>query len=432
MSDSYIIRHFEDNRMKEVIKRLKNIVVNKNGQISNRKISFFLLFMNIITSAAVSIYIPCMRQMAVDLHTTNEWMQMSIVAHLVGEFFGRAGCGPLIDIKGTKAIIVPALVLSILGHLGCSLSTDFFVFICMRFFQALGSSVVYVISLSIINDIFSGKEKAGVVGILELYQPIAWILSPFVGAILSEVGNWRLSFIVLMISQIFGLVFFAICPQKDKSTTKKDFSVMSLVKDYGTVLTNLYFVTYALIPGLFAGGYMIFATNCPVICAQLIGTSSTDIAVFSAVPLSFYVMSTFIYRVIIQKAGIYLSKWIGTTIYVCLGIYIVYLVLNDPTWSAIQLLSLMCIQCMGSAFLVPVSIIKALKSASDAASVGASTVVVFRNIVMSLCISISTKFAGSITTIMACVFMTVGTVLMLFTTRRIIKVRSRKKLTRNR
>ena len=175
---------------------------------------------------------------------------------------------------------------------------------------------------------------------------------------------------------------------------------------------------------------MIFATNCPIIFSQLIGTSSTDIAIFSAVPLFFYVASTFIYRVIIKKAGLYVSKWIGTTIYVCLGAVIIYMTMHNVHWKAEYLLGLMCVQCMGSAFLVPVSIVKALKSASNEANVGASTVVVFRNIVMSLCISASTKFAGSITTLMACVFMTVATVLMLFTTRRIIKMRSRRKLQR--
>ncbi len=408
--------------MKHIVERLGNTVLKHDGQLSNRRIAIFLLLMNIITSASVSIYIPSMKQMAIDLQTTNEMMQMTIVAHLIGEFFGRALSGPLINFHGIKAIIIPALVLSTIGHFGCCIATGLSFFICMRFIQAIGASVIYVVSLSIINDLFNEKEKAGVVGLLELYQPIAWIISPFVGAIFSGVGNWRLSFFVLMVTQILGLIFFYSCPEKKKITPVSQFSAKGLFQDYKLILKNSYFVIYALIPGLFAGGYMIFATSCPFIFAD----STEDIALFSAVPLLFYVVGTFIYRHIIEKYNLAFSKRLGVAVFFGFGLYIFYLILFQPKWSTFHLVSLMCIQCIGSAFLVPVSVLKALESVSEAASVGASTVVVFRNIIMSICISMSAKFSGNVITIMACVFMTVASILMLIITRRVMKVRKKK------
>ena len=413
--------------MKHIIERLGSIILKRKGELSNRRIAAFLLLMNIVTSASVSIYIPSMKQMAIDLQTTNEMMQMTIVAHLIGEFFGRALSGPLINFHGIKSIIIPALVLSAIGHFGCCVSTGLPLFICMRFTQAIGASVIYVVSLSIINDLFNEKEKAGVVGLLELYQPVAWIISPFVGALFAEVGNWRLSFFVLMIAQIVGLILFYSCPEKKKRRVSSKFSPKNLVKDYKIVLKNSYFVIYALIPGLFAGGYMIFATSCPFIFAN----NSADIALFSAVPLLFYICGTFVYRYIVKNYSLKLAKKLGVTVYLLFGVYVFYLTVYKPNWNAFYLLSLMCIQCVGSAFLVPVSVLKALKSASEAASVGASTVVVFRNIIMSICISMSAKFSGNIVTIMACIFMTVATILMLVTTRRVIKIRKKKQL-RNR
>ena len=409
--------------MKYIVRKLGDIILKRNGELSNHRIAVFLLLMNIITSASVSIYIPSMKHMAIDLHTTSEMMQMTIVAHLIGEFFGRALSGPLINFWGIKAIIIPALVLSTIGHFGCFISTGLPFFICMRFTQAIGASVIYVVSLSIINDLFNEKEKAGVVGLLELYQPVAWIISPFVGALFAEVGNWRLSFFVLMITQIFGLIFFYSCPEKKKITPISSFSAKDLFRDYKVILKNSYFVIYALIPGLYAGGYMIFATSCPFIFAD----SSADIALFSAVPLLFYVCGTFAYRYVVHNYSLTLSKRIGVGIYFVFGLYICYLIFFQARWSTFHLVSLMCVQCFGSSFLVPVSVLKALKSASEAASVGASTVVVFRNIIMSICISISAKFIGSVTTIMACVFMTVASVLMLIITRRVIKVRRKRR-----
>jgi Na+/melibiose symporter-like transporter len=225
-----------------------------------------------------------------------------------------------------------------------------------------------------------------------------------------------------MIAQIVGLILFYSCAEKKENTANPKFSAKNLIKDYKVVLKNSYFVIYALIPGLFAGGYMIFATSCPFIFAN----NSADIALFSAVPLLFYICGTFVYRYIVRNYSLTLSKRLGVAVYLFFGIYVFYLTVYQTEWTTFHLLSLMCVQCIGSAFLVPVSVLKALESASEAASVGASTVVVFRNIIMSICISISAKFSGNVLTIMACVFMTVATILMLIITRRVIKVRNEK------
>lgn len=395
---------------------------------SKKRFAFFLLFINVTTSAAVSIYIPCFKIMAVDLLTTGTMLQMTIVAHLIGEFTGRLAAGPLIDNFSIKKILIPALILSIFGHFGCSVSSSIYLFMIMRFLQAAGASAIYIASIGIVNHIFNEREKSEVIGILELYQPIAWILSPFIGSILAEMSSWRLSFIVLMVAQIFALFIFSIYEETYKSNLRKKISLSKIFFDYSAVLRNSYFVMYALIPGLFAGGYMIFMTNSPFICSQVFGNNSADTALFQAIPLVFYVLATFAYRSIVHAFNIRLAKRVGILVYVIFAIYTLVIIFKVHDWTVNHLLSLMCIQCVGSAFLVPVSIIKAIQS-TEQAGIGASTVVVFRNIIMALCISVSTRLSEDITMIMGCIFMTVGTVLILVTARRIIKIRRLKRET---
>lgn len=388
--------------------------------------AFFLLLMNVVASASVSVYIPCMKIMAVDFGTTNAMLQMSIVANLVGEFLGRFFSGPLFNSYSNRKIVINALTISILGHLGCCLSGTIAIFLIMRFFQALGSSVIYIASVGIINSDFEEREKLGLIGVLELYQPIAWIISPFLGGILAQIGNWRWSFAALMILQIIGL--FVFLEYREKTTPKivHKFSTRRFFNDYKIVLKNTYFLMYALIPGMFAGGYMIFASNAPFICSKVFNDSSLDIAMFQAIPLLFYVLGTFIYRAVVRDFGIRLAKWLGTSVYVIFGIYITLLIAEHTPWTVNHLLGLMCVQCVGSSFLVPVSVLKAIQSTGHTSYIGAATVVVFRNLIMSLCITASTRLTESITMIMGSVFMTVASALMLITARRIMKVRKRR------
>lgn len=421
-----------------------NSRANNNGR---KWFALFILIMNVVASASVSIYIPCMKIMASDFGTTNALLQISIVMNLLGEFLGRFFSGPLFSLFSNKKIVVNALRLSILGHLGCCLSNSIEVFLLMRFFQALGSSVIYIASIGIINADFEEDEKSGIIGVLELYQPLAWIISPFVGGILANIGSWRWSFAALMIIQTFGLIIFMDYKEKGpKKATKQGslnsdlvnstnsrsqsfmkFSIHRFFGDYLKVLSNTYFVIYALIPGIFAGGYMIFASNAPFICSQLFEDNSLNIALFQAIPLLFYILGVFIYRAIVRDFGLRPAKWIGVTVYAIFGIYTTVSLWENSSWTAEELLALMCIQCVGSAFLVPISVLKAIQSTGSTSYVGAATVVVFRNLIMSLCITLSTKLTESITMIMGSIFMTVATALMLLTTRRIIKVRKRRR-----
>ncbi|MDR0968789.1 MAG: MFS transporter [Holosporaceae bacterium] len=411
-------------RLKGVIKRL---ILKTDGTISNKRVAFFLLFLNVVTSAAVSIYLPCLKQIAVDLETTNAVAQMTLVTYLIGEFVGRAACGPFIEAYGIRAVILPSLAISIGGHWGCMLSSSSMTFMIMRFMQAIGSSVVYVVSQSVINERFNEREKSGVLGILELYQPIAWILSPFVGSILAEISDWRAAFLALSLAQLVGLAFFWVYPAKASEKSRKVFFSAKFFRGYKHVLNNYSFVIHALIPGLFAGGYMIFATSAPFICSKFGLNNSANIAIFSAIPLFFYVLATFAYRAIVKRYRLRIARRVGACVYGVFGVYIVYLTLHHSPWTPIALLTLMCLQCAGSAFLVPTSILKALHAANESTCVGASTVVMFRNLVMSVCISMGAKFSGSITTVMSCVFLTVATVLVLIMTRKIIKNRGKRR-----
>ncbi|MDR1334874.1 MAG: MFS transporter [Holosporaceae bacterium] len=400
--------------------------INRNP--NRQRLAFYLLLLNIISSAAVSIYIPCLKQMALEFNVSNAIMQMTIVAYLAGEFFGRFLCGPLIDSYSGRTVVLPALCISVLGYGGCGISNSFPIFMVMRFLQAIGASVIYVASLSIINAEFKNEnEKCSVIGILELYQPVSWILSPFAGCILASIGNWRILFFVLMAAQTVGILFFGNYHGKDwEQSTRKGLNLFKILYDYKSLLKNSYFITYAIIPGMFSGGYMVFAANAPFLCSKVLGNDSANIALLQAIPLVFYIIAMFLYRFVVRRFNIKIAKRIGIGVYALFGIYMILLIKEHVAWTAQNLLALMCIQCIGSAFLVPISIMKALQSSANTQSIGVSTVVVFRNAIMSLCIIISVQLSESVTMIMGSVLMTVGTVLVLIMMRKIIKNRSRK------
>lgn len=174
-----------------------------------------------------------------------------------------------------------------------------------------------------------------------------------------------------------------------------------------------------------------FASNAPYICSAFFGNNSFNIAVFQAIPLIFYVLATFAYRKIVTNCGTQLPKRIGVCLYVFFGIYMLSMALTHVQLTEYSLLTLMCLQCAGSAFLVPISVLKALQLSAHASTIGASAVVILRNILMSSCITVTAGLHGDVNMIMASILMTVGTAVLLIGMRKVMKFQAAKKARNN-
>lgn len=405
---SYLIKIF----------RLKRKIFKKFNPTKSQ-FSWFLLFTTMVASASTSVYLPCLNTMARDLHTSASMIQMTIVCHLISELFGRFFCGPLIDIVGKKHVLMPALTISILGQICCACSTGIEMLICMRILQALGSGMLYIISMSIISENFRGKEMSKILSTFELSQPLAWIISPIIGDFVQ--GQWRYTFVILAVLQIIIKAIFWTCLNNDKmiSNKKKNIKILEILGNYKKLLSNKLFVIYAMIPGFCMSGYMMFASNLPFFCLN--NSVNIKIVYLQILPLIFYILSSFLYRFVVNNLEIFVARVIGTIINSITAILLCFVFLNIFQFDIKILLIAICIQCIGSAFLVPVSVSKALEKSSVYAGSGASAVVMFRNIIMSVCLSISASLHNEIVFMFIAILIITGIILTLLFLRVLVK-----------
>ncbi len=349
--------------------------------------------MNVISSAMVTIFIPGFASAAVDLSTTQNALQLTVVVHLIGEIIGRLLWGPLSDYVGQKNGLIPAVTVSIIGQAICCISTSVEMLIIARFIQAIGSGVVYVVSLNYIASHFDGVAKGQAYSMLEMYQPIANLTAPLLGSVLCMIGGWRFIFIFLVISQCIIRVMLSLYMQEDKPSNTK-VSVSGILKGYISVIKNKKFVIYAVIPGFAVGCYMIYSAHAPEIYENIASVNANNfaslyIALIQSAPLIFNLFSTILYRSTVQKYGLKLSRRIGgalNTLFISVLILLITKVIPFNYWSIIIAMS---IQNASSAFLVPVSVTGAMECSTEKTGILAASIVIFRNSIMSLCLVIS-------------------------------------------
>lgn len=399
--------------------KLRSLLHVDNFNHTSRNCLYFILIMNVISSAMVTIFIPGFSSAAADLQAAQSAMQLTVVVHLLGEIIGRLLWGPLCDYIGKKHGLIPAVTVSIIGQLGCCLSQSVEMLIVMRFIQAVGSGVVYVVSLNFIASNFDGVAKSKAYSTLEMYQPIANLTAPILGSILCTIGGWRFIFFFLFVAQTIVRFMLSLYMPNDKPIAMKSSILLGLLRDYRSVMKNKKFVIYAIIPGFVVGGYMVYSAHAPEIYQYSIApggqfSESFFIALIQSVPLVFNIISTSIYRKVVQKSGLIISRRIGTAFNVVFMLFLALLAENIITFSCTSIIIAMCIHSVCSAFLVPISVTRAMECSNEKAGILAASIVVFRNSIMSICISLGAVFPGIQALICELLLVSIFVLLLLF------------------
>ncbi len=175
-----------------------------------RLVVFGLCCLGLLTfsmgTSAVAVAFPVMTS---DLKTTlimSGWVltisQLVITATL-------PIAGKLSDILGRKLMFIMALLLYLLGSLGCALSPDIVLLIVFRFIQGIGGGTMLPAVSGILVDEFPHSRQR-VIGLLSSSFSVGAVIGPNLGGWLVETFDWRSVFwfnvpvaLVVLVPSIF-------------------------------------------------------------------------------------------------------------------------------------------------------------------------------------------------------------------------------------
>lgn len=119
--------------------------------------------------------------------------------------------GKLSDLYGRKPILTIGMSIFLIGSCLCGFASSMEQLIAFRLIQGIGAGAVMPIATTIVGDIYTGEERAGVQGYLSSVWGISAIMGPAVGGLLVEYVSWRWVFwvsIPLGLLAMLGLWLF--------------------------------------------------------------------------------------------------------------------------------------------------------------------------------------------------------------------------------
>ena len=179
--------------------------------------------------------------------------QYAITAWFVGAASLQLIIGPLSDRVGRRFVLLASGLIFMLASLFASLSTYYWLFICMRCCQGFAVAAIAIAGYGMIFEVMERREAAITVAWMSALTVIAPAAGPLLGALWLNYFDWRLSFVMLTLLAALPVFGFALLLPKT-STSRTKFSLTEIVYQYARVLScRAYMINAISYCCLFAG-----------------------------------------------------------------------------------------------------------------------------------------------------------------------------------
>ncbi|HEX4214251.1 MAG TPA: MDR family MFS transporter [Candidatus Dormibacteraeota bacterium] len=164
-----------------------------------------VLFLSSLDQTVVGTALP---RIVTDLKGTNLYTWV-VTAYLLTSTVTVPVYGKLSDAYGRKPMLLFGVVVFLCGSALSGLSQTMPELIGFRALQGIGAGALFPVSLAIIGDLFTPRERGRYQGLFGAVFGISFIIGPFLGGVLTDDVSWRWVFYVNLPVGILALAVIA-------------------------------------------------------------------------------------------------------------------------------------------------------------------------------------------------------------------------------
>jgi predicted MFS family arabinose efflux permease len=345
-----------------------------HGDVKRQHLSRFILItcISLISFFPINILLPSFPALAARFDMPSADVALSISLFTLVFSISQLVAGPLSDKWGRKEVLLGCITLSILGAIGCALSTDYLSFLLFRSVQAMGCGF-FVLGHALVEDLFEEQDRARVRLYYMTLSGSFVALSPLIGSWLQTTFDWQGSFYGFALMAL-GMLIHAFCllPSKSASPHRTPVSIIGTLKD---VATNRDFLRYWWIAALVFACYFALISVTPLIFMDSLKLSEYQYALVLMVYGVAYLLGGLAASYLQKRISLSRQINIGLGLLLIAGVLLM-LIVGLGAITTITLLIPMLISALAVTLVRPAAISAAMllfsSSAGTAASAGNS------------------------------------------------------------
>jgi len=188
--------------------------------------------------------------------------------------------GILADRLGRKAILLPSILLFGLSGFLCAFAKDYEQLLILRFLQGTGAAPLGMINITLVGDIYKGRQRATVMGYNASILSIGTAVYPAVGGALAVIA-WYYPFYLPLIALPVGL--FVIFGLKNPEPSKKQEFLTYLKNTWKTINKKDVWALFVLSILVFIILYGAFLTFFPLLLEDKFGANAFNIGMVMSI-----------------------------------------------------------------------------------------------------------------------------------------------------
>jgi DHA1 family bicyclomycin/chloramphenicol resistance-like MFS transporter len=271
-----------------------------------RKAEFITLaaLLMALNALAIDIMLPALQQIGSSLGVDNENHRQYIVsAYLLGFGGAQLFYGPLSDRFGRRLPLLIGLAVYIFSAIGIAVIPSFVGLLTLRFIQGLGAAATRVITISIVRDIYGGRQMAEVMSLIMMVFMIVPVIAPGTGQIIMLFSTWHMIFVFIATVAVCVLIWMYFrMPDTLHPDDVRPFTVKSVAAGFVIVLTNRVALCYTIASTFIYGALFGFINSAQQIYVGIYKLGIYSPLAFSGVAV-FMAFSSFVNSQLVGRFG---------------------------------------------------------------------------------------------------------------------------------
>lgn len=235
-----------------------------------------LLLVIPLSQIGLDVYTPALPQMAAEFAASNELVQNTVTAYLLGMSLAFIPIGLIADAVGRKRVLLSGLGLLGVTSVGCALAQSLTELLAVRFIQGIGASACLLMAAAIAADCFRGAKLVSVLGVLGAAWGSAPVLAPAVGGFVVQHGSWRAVFVLFAVAvAAVALLVSKALPETLDEQRRTPVDPRAAIRVLGEALRHRIFLGFVVMFGLIGAAQMVFGVVGPFVYEGGLGFSPT-------------------------------------------------------------------------------------------------------------------------------------------------------------
>nr|WP_321442330.1 multidrug effflux MFS transporter [uncultured Hyphomonas sp.] len=262
-----------------------------------------------LNALAIDIMLPALNQIAHDVGLTAEGVesdnrqQLIIFAYILGFGAPQLLWGPITDRFGRRGPLFISLTGYILMAGLCVTLREFHALLAARFIQGVFSSGARLVAVSVVRDLFAGRQMARFMSLVMTIFMIVPIVAPGVGQIILLVAPWEWIFGTLV---AFGLVMLGWTwlrlPETLPADQRRPLNLGNALGAYAEVVRTPITFGYMCASGIVFGALFSFIATSEQVFREVFGRGEDFVLWFSGIA-GMLAVANFTNSRLVEKVG---------------------------------------------------------------------------------------------------------------------------------